>query len=216
MEQNKALVIGIVDRMKTVLDVRTDKDVAEALGASRSSPSVWKTRGAIPFNECIQLAVNKHISLDWLILGRGDMHAAEPVLGVETGKNLSEIPYCIDLNGWEMVEGQSWYLPAEWIESKGLKPGDLIAVQVQGDAMAPTLPSGQVVLVNRNGMYADEGMCVVEFGSHRRFRRVQHLADGSIRLSCDNPAYVSEIIPVADRDGLKIIGSCFSVLLPAQ
>jgi len=216
MEQNKALVIAIIDRMKTVLDVRTDKEVAEKLGASRSTPSVWKTRGAIPFNECIELAVNKHISLDWLVLGRGDMHVVEPVLGVETGRNLSEIPYFEDRNGWVQVEGESWYLPAEWIEGKGLKPGDLVAVQVQGDAMAPTLPSGQVVLVNQYESHADEGLCVVEFGNHRRFRRVQHLADGSVRLSCDNPAYVSEIVPAADRDQLKIIGSCFSILLPVR
>lgn len=216
MDENKALVIAIIDRMKTVLGVRMDKEVSEKLDSSRSQVSVWKTRGVIPFAECMQLAVRYNVSLDWLILGRGQPHITEPVFDEHHGSNLSELLY------WDKpgamtehnVDGQSWFIPVEWLEREGLKAGDLIAVRCDSDVMAPTFSNGQTVLVNMQSDKAADGVYLVQFGGRSHFRRIQHLSDGSLRVSCDNPAYAPEVVPAADRDQIKIQGYCYALVAP--
>lgn len=73
MDENKALVQAIVDRMKAVLGKTKDVEIAEHFGGSRSGPAVWKLRGSIPMNECIELALQHDVSLDWLVLGRAEI-----------------------------------------------------------------------------------------------------------------------------------------------
>lgn len=216
MDENKALVIAIIDRMKTVLGVRMDKEVSEKLDSSRSQVSVWKTRGVIPFAECMQLAVSHNISLDWLILGRGQPHVTEPVFDEHHGSNLSEIRYWPSQSAGGGIDGQSWFVPVEWLEREGLVPGDLVAVRVAGDVMAPTLPEGQVVLVNLHDESQVDGVYLVEYSSGAQFRRVQHLLDGSLRLSCDNPAYAPEIVAPADQERIKIRGYCHALVAPVR
>jgi phage repressor protein C with HTH and peptisase S24 domain len=43
-------------------------------------------------------------------------------------------------------------------------------------------------------------------------KRLQHLADGSILLKSDNPAYEADRLPKDDGDELKIIGRVGLVL----
>lgn len=211
MEQNKAFVTAIIDRMKTVLGVQLDKEVSELLGKSRGFVSVLTNRGTVPYAECVTLAIEKNISLDWLILGRGvkDIEGA-PVVPIQA-PYLAELPF-FDAASWgDALEGQSWYVPRYWLELQGMPPGDTIAVRVVGDVMEPTLSDGQVVLVNVEQRAVD-GVYLVRFGDSVHFRRVQHMADGSVRLTCDNLAYASETVQAADRGLLQLIGYCHSLV----
>lgn len=192
--------------MKTVVGVQMDKALSEALGVSKSFVSVIKNRGTIPYEECVALALERHISLDWLILGRGRQELGElPV----APPGLVEVPQ-LSATSWPDVDDRtpSWFVPSQWMEHEGLVAGDVVAVRVVGDAMDTTLVEGQVVMVNVEGSTAD-GVFLVRFGSSVRFRRIQHMANGALRLSCDNPAYAAEIVPA---DQLEIIGHCHSVL----
>ena len=199
--------------MKTVLGVTLDKELSEVLGLSRGFVSVIKNRSTIPYDECIALAVDRGISLDWLILGRGVKEAggASPVAPIPA--HLVELPF-LDVQDVDTRRDQeNWYVTRQWLALQGLAADAAIAVRVVGDAMENTLPEGQVVLVNLEQKSAD-GVYLVRFGGAgaAHFRRVQHMADGSLRLSCDNPAYAADIVPAADRDRLQIIGCCHSVV----
>ena len=218
MEQNKAFVTDIIDRMKTVLGVQQDKQVSEALGGSRGFVSVIKNRGTIPFAECLSLAVEKGVNLDWLILGRGEsgLQAGDAVAPVQS-PHLVELPF-FDAGApvWgEAIAKQSWSVPALWLEVQRMAPGDAVVVRVAGDAMDPLLKEDEIVLVNCE-QRAIDGVYLVRFGAGVHFRRIQHMADGSLRLSCDNPAYAADVVPAADRDRLQIIGHCHSLVRSVQ
>lgn len=217
MEQNKAFVTDIIDRMKTVLGVQQDKQVSEALGGSRGFVSVIKNRGTIPFAECLSMAIERGISLDWLILGRGESGIGGEVAVAVQAPHLVELPF-FDAGAavWgEALAEQSWRVPAQWLELQRLGVGDAIVVRVAGDAMAPLLAEDEIVLVNRE-QRAIDGVYLVRFGAGVHFRRIQHMADGSLRLSCDNPAYAADVVPAADRDRLQIIGHCHSLVRSVQ
>jgi SOS-response transcriptional repressor LexA len=199
--------------MKTVLGVQLDKELSEVLGGSRGFVSVIKNRGTIPYDECVAIAVDRNISLDWLILGRGEKDAGAVVAVPTIASHLAEVPFFDAANFGEVLEDQAWYVARVWLEQQGLAPGDTVAVRVSGDAMGATLPEGQVALVNLEQRSAD-GVYLVRFGgaTPAHFRRIQHMADGSLRLSCDNPAYAAEVVPAAELGQLQIIGYCHSAV----
>ena len=212
MEQNKPSVTAIIDRMKTVLGIQLDKELSEALGGSRGFVSVLKNRGTVPYDECVKLAIEKEVSLDWLILGRGEMNQVV-ALPASVEPNLAIVPFFDASMGWDgtPLEGESWFVPKQWLEGLGTDAADTIAVLAAGDSMAPTISAGQVVLVHV-GHQSTDGVHLVRIGQGVHFRRIQHLADGSLRLSCDNPAYTAEVVQAIDGDQLEVIGSCHSIV----
>ena len=187
------------------------------MGRSPEFLSVRKSRGTIPYPEVVAFAMTENISLDWLILGRGEKSVPgdAPVAELELPPHVAEIPVYSAEDFEDELEGQSWYMPQLWLEEQGLLPGSTIVVRVAGDAMESTMPAGQLVLVNLRPRTLD-GVYLMRIGAGAYPRRIQHLVDGSVRLSCDNPAYAVEIVPAAERDRLKIIGYCHSLLRPVR
>lgn len=198
--------------MKTVWGVQTDKEVAELLGGSRGFVSVLRNRGTIPYAECVTMAIETNTSLDWLILGRGQREAAGTGVVTPIPAHLVQLPF-LDVEDVDARRDQeNWYVPRDWLALQELAADSTMAVHVVGDAMETTLSEGQVVLLDLNQRSAD-GVYLVRFGAGvAYFRRIQHMADGSVRLSCDNPAYTAEVVSAADQGRLQIIGYCHSVV----
>lgn len=211
MEHNKDFIQNIIHRMKTVLGVPTDRELAEKFDRSRNAVGVWKSRGTIPIGECIQLAKEEGASLDWLILGRGSRYIGEPAAAAS--------PLHVDVPAYDMTTFISvedppatfWHLPRSWMEREGLSPDSTIVVRAAGDAMAPTIQDGQMIVVDRRRRSTD-GVYLVSFGGNVRFKRVQNMIDGSTKLSYDNPAYSVDIVPPGQDSKLDIIGYCHAAL----
>jgi len=72
-ELNAGLVI---DRMQQVIGVQTDIALGAYFSRGSSAVSNWRSRGTVPFEECVILAKRKGVSLDWLLLGLGTMDSA--------------------------------------------------------------------------------------------------------------------------------------------
>jgi Peptidase S24-like/Bacteriophage CI repressor helix-turn-helix domain len=212
MEHNKAFIQAIIDRMKTVLGVLREKEVAEHFDGARSNVSAWKRRGSIPFAECLEIAEKYNVSLDWLILGRGSMElGAAPAYVPGPGEPGVVVP-AFDIDGLkELPEGQWWTLPAQWLIQEGLTGGEIVIVRAAGDSMSGSIEDGQAVLVDRRQRDID-GVYLVRIGGSVRFKRLQRMVDGSLRLFSDNPAYAADIIAPGDQDQIEIIGYCHAVV----
>lgn len=214
MEHNKAFVEAIISRMKTVLGVESDTEVAKLFGGSRSMLSLWKNRGKIPFQQCIDLARDENISLDWLVMGRGQKDLASGEAAVQPVSDLyAEVQY-VDAAMMYPKDGQlpsSWTLPRVWLEQQGLEAAYTLIVRAAGDTMAPTISDGQLVIVDCRPKDVD-GVFLVDTGKSARFRRLQRRMDGSMRLLCDNPAYEADIISPDDVHAFEPIGYCHSVI----
>ncbi|HGN1707883.1 TPA: helix-turn-helix domain-containing protein [Providencia rettgeri] len=62
----------IIDRLKSVFNVTTDSALCRALDVSPQTLSSWKLRDSIPYAICVDISIRQNVSLDWLLLGRGE------------------------------------------------------------------------------------------------------------------------------------------------
>jgi transcriptional regulator with XRE-family HTH domain len=60
---------GIMNRIKDIEKISTDSEICVLLGISRSSLSGYRNREAIPYKEIVNYAVEKGVSIDFLITG---------------------------------------------------------------------------------------------------------------------------------------------------
>jgi hypothetical protein len=60
-----------VARLRQVLGVANDAQLGRALGLRESAPGNWRARDSVPYRQCVEIAAERGVSLDWLLLGRG-------------------------------------------------------------------------------------------------------------------------------------------------
>jgi hypothetical protein len=224
MQTNKILTQEIIERMKKVLGFSKDDELATYLGKGRSTPAGWRARSSIPIAESIQIALQHNISLDWLILGRGsgpELVKADLAPGpVAVGGIILEdagdvVPGYVDLPMLDMATFNSaskdgaWKVPRLWLDQEGLTVDDTVMVRAAGDSMIPTIQDGQMVVIDRRARDSD-GVYLVRFrdADTVRFKRVQRMFDGSVRLSNDNPAYTVDVVPCTEVERIEFIGYC--------
>lgn len=210
--KNKAAVQAIIDRMKKVIGASTDVDLANHFGASRSGPGVWKLRGSIPVTECIELAEKYSVSLDWLILGRGEKQGGGVQMSV--GEAALQNVDTVALEVFDMAtvgKGQAaddiWYVPRAWLLQEGLSPEETVIVRADGDA-GNAIKSGQVVFLDRRQCDVD-GVYLVSFAGVMRFKRLQRMVAGGFRISTDDGNYTSEVV---EPGAFEIIGHCYAAV----
>jgi len=66
-------VKAVLDRLASVLGTTSGNQLAEALGVSPQAVSSWKSRESVPYAQCVEVAEQHGISLDWLLTGVGSM-----------------------------------------------------------------------------------------------------------------------------------------------
>jgi len=151
---------AILNRLKSVLDVKTDTELASALGLKYSSVSSAKSRGMIPASWVINVSFHYKISADWLIFGN-DKDAVTPgeaakAINAEVDMNpkFVQIPLIdIELKGGAgtfrdlMKIKHMVRMDERMVAYKGL-PDELVLIPVNGDSMEPSLSNDDLVLVN--------------------------------------------------------------------
>lgn len=70
-------VASVLERLALVLGTKTGNQLAEALGVSPQTISSWKSRESVPYAQCVDVASEKGVSLDWLLTGEGPMRRGE-------------------------------------------------------------------------------------------------------------------------------------------
>lgn len=122
----------IINRMRQVVGVHTDIALGSYLGLKTSAVSGWRNRDKVPYEECVILASQKGVSLDWLLLGLGERELS---LNTPTGSSGSDDARLARLSGflstWFAARGEddkAWLemqlaraVPeyAEWVASRG-------------------------------------------------------------------------------------------------
>ncbi|RDL43703.1 hypothetical protein DN730_13230 [Marinomonas piezotolerans] len=201
--------IDVIDRLKEIHGADHYKHLAEILGVSKSGVQNWKDRNVIPYKEVCTTALEKGISLQWLLTGKGDK--------MESGSNAQQftVPhYAIQASagGGSLVEAekieQHLTLSRDWLAREGISSTDLIGIYAQGDSMEPTIHDGDSLLIDRtkNIIGSDGGIYVINYEGELFVKRVQKLLDGKIAVTSDNKNHMSIEISKHDLDRLTIIG----------
>ena len=64
---------AVLDRLLAVYGVKNDNQLSDALGIKRSTVGNWRSRDSVPYSLCVSTSVERGVSLDWLITGKGSM-----------------------------------------------------------------------------------------------------------------------------------------------
>lgn len=62
---------AVIDRLKLAMKVRSDVELAAALGLNKSTVSTWRSRGRVPYAEAVKEGVERGVNIDWILTGRG-------------------------------------------------------------------------------------------------------------------------------------------------
>jgi phage repressor protein C with HTH and peptisase S24 domain len=207
--------LEILNRMKDVLGIERDKDIAAHFGLNPQMIYNWKARGTIPLDQCVQLRAEKGVSLDWLLLGLGEGELDEDYASGAGDRDYTEIPvYDVEAgagNGSIFEQEQVVnYLKFrnDWLSQEGLHAKDLAAIRVAGDSMDGTLTNGDTVVIDRSKSKPD-GVFAIRIGDALRIKRLQKMSDGSLRVSSDNPIYQAEVIHPENMGQVEIVGQCY-------
>ncbi len=219
------LMVGRPERIKTDLgnrlrDLRralgdTEREeFAERLGVSAASLARYERGDSSPNAEvlesyCLQYGVDLH----WLIAGQGSMFGEDKMESsiakpsdAAASSNHRAIPH-FDIraaagNGSaEMVVDASSYVVFDhtWFQRYVPPRAVLGVLEVEGDSMAPTLMSGDMVVVNMEERAISEalkqgGIFVFSVRGDFRIKRLQPMINGDLRMISDNPRYETETL----------------------
>ncbi|WP_179290666.1 helix-turn-helix domain-containing protein [Vandammella animalimorsus] len=75
---HKSSVADVLARLQALFNVDSDSALASAMEVNRQTLGSWRSRGRVPYEECINLAIQRGLSLDWLLIGEGHMHRHTP------------------------------------------------------------------------------------------------------------------------------------------
>lgn len=84
---SNATAADVMERLQTVFGATTDSALADAMKVNRQTLGSWRARDRIPYDECVNLATEKGLSLDWLLIGEGQMYR-----GAIPGRLATETP----------------------------------------------------------------------------------------------------------------------------
>lgn len=77
---------AIIQRLMEMYQVNKNIDLCKKLNLSPQTLSTWRGRNKIPFELCVKVALEKNVSLDWLLLGRDEDHAKETAVQIAEDK----------------------------------------------------------------------------------------------------------------------------------
>lgn len=63
-----------MDRLHEIFGVKNDNQLGDALQVNRSTLGNWRSRDSVPYTICVDVALERGVSLDWLLTGEGAMY----------------------------------------------------------------------------------------------------------------------------------------------
>ncbi|MCY0966491.1 LexA family transcriptional regulator [Parathalassolituus penaei] len=174
--------------------VGSKKRLADAAGISESQLyRCIKGSSATTIEPLVAMAMAAGVSIEWLVLGRGEMKQQ----GSFSGNHATDTSALIAIGD---LDANSQHAPlavtAEWLNQQGLQSNYLHVTTVSGDIMAPTCNSGDLLMIDTNDIQLREGhIFVLRSGGQTLIRRIQIAPSKGLWLMCDNTRYQPTILP---------------------
>lgn len=92
-------------------------------------------------------------------------------------------------------------------KSKNANADSIIALNVAGDSMEPTLSDKEIILFDKdNRDVKNGGIFIVSTNAGLFVKRVALKTDGSLELISDNKSYNSEHVELEEMESLNLLG----------
>lgn len=216
--QRQVDTVAVIEKLKDVISTEIgnkkvfDKDVAISLGLSKESLAQHKKNNTIPYREISYFCANKKISINWVLFEQLPKELEEQTV------KYTKIKYYANVNAsagggavnfeedYELIAVDSVFLNS-LVKSNNIASKHIIAINVIGDSMSPTLNDRDIILCDTTKFEINKGGVFVVLGSGGLFvKRVSLMIDGKIELISDNKNYTSQIMDYSDLEQFKIFG----------
>lgn len=193
----------IEERMRA-LNIDNNSDLAKILSRKMNSEEVpasnvhnWGNRGSIPVKYIFALANVLDCSPEWLSNGKIQY------LNMPSQKGRNQISIPIFKEKGESMEkatisdnltvDKRWFFDVAGIEYRE----SFRIIRASGDSMAPTINSGDMVLIDQTKLPQGDGLYYVKHGENREIKRVSFLGD-AVHLISDNARHPPKTMLLSD------------------
>ncbi|OCL92468.1 putative HTH-type transcriptional regulator [Aliarcobacter thereius] len=208
----------IIDKLKDILSNELDnkkvfdKDVAASLNISKESLSIMKKKNSIPYEQIAKFCAKRKISINWVLFDQLPKSLEEQTEKYIRVKHFININASAGGGGFNYDENYEYLNIDKTIldnlyKTKTSNTNSIIALNVIGDSMEPTLNDKEIILFDKdNTDISKGGIFIVSTTVGLFVKRVSLKIDGSIELISDNKNYNSEIIQKSEFDTIQILG----------
>lgn len=193
----------------------TQKSVIDKCEVTKQTVIRWESGAAIPSDKMEKLV---EIGIDVLFLITGNKNktsvCCETQSDVISANDFTVIPV-LDVhasagNGLEVVSeetSESLVLQKNWLIKKKLYSPNLVMIYAKGDSMAPTIYSGDELLIDKTPLIEyEDGLYVFRVGNDLLVKRIQKEMNGKVNIISDNPSYKSYSYEKEALEEIHIVG----------
>ena len=231
----KSQIPEIIERMKKVINVNSDADLAKFLGLSETTVSKWKKRERIPEKNYLAFLNKTNVNPDWLLTGEGEMYrtndrlekARELLNDIENNHkaDVVNVPFYEDIyasagaGAYNETVSPTNNLTFSTSFLKNmlniLDYTGLHIITAVGDSMQPTICDGDrlFVLPLKDHNINDGGVYVISTPFGVLVKRVYiYPVEQRMILHSDNPEIKDEVLEGEVMDKVKFIGRVVGIL----
>jgi phage repressor protein C with HTH and peptisase S24 domain len=168
------------------------KRLSERSGLSRAVIGKYLSGKSDPSRErLVKLADAAGISIRWLATGEGEMSRHDDSFVFMPGSEIGSGQLSVASD--QAVDYVAF--KTEWVrESLRADPGRLALIEARGDAMAPTIHGGDLLLIEMSAQsFGPEGVYAIIRPDGLAVKRLVRRLDGMIEVRSDNPLHGYEV-----------------------
>ncbi|MGE4294583.1 MAG: S24 family peptidase [Campylobacterales bacterium] len=212
---------GILERLKEILQVGSDRQVALALGVAPDKLAYWKKRNTIPLKTLFAFAKERSVGLGWLLSGEEENRPLSGALkkfdlsGEEMEEFFARIPIHVDSDGNGSDDKMSTsqgklarehlFFPVHFLYlvlNDIYEKENLEAIYITHSSMEPTLRRGSLAIIDNQKTALEDGkIFFFAYGEQLYLKRVLiDIVNQTVFLKSDNDKHP----PIAITDPAKL------------
>jgi len=161
-----------IDKMKEIINVKTDAELAQYFGKTADTVSKWRQRKTIPYKNILYFEKQTGVNKDIILFKQENEPNIEPISMVEEGAKIEynkkatksnthpiiiEVPYLEDIYASAGGGAQNYATATRIVRLnsfllerfKIINPKNIELINITGDSMEPYFQNGDVAIVER-------------------------------------------------------------------
>lgn len=149
----------------------------------------------------VALATAGNVDIAWLATGSGIAQPTSKISESRVAAYRSRVPAC------DAALSSPLDFDAAWLQQLcGACPDEVCLLEMRGEAMEPTLRSGDLLLIDKRVSKVDQDGLYAVRAAALEIKRIQKRPAGALRLGSDNPNCKSTALTRAAAGRLAIVG----------
>ncbi|MBL4282176.1 phage repressor protein CI [Vibrio fluvialis] len=187
----------VIKKLMEVTNSERQQDIADVFDIPKSTIATWRQRDLTPFEIAIRTHLRTGVSLEWLLLDKGDPYPQTPTQKHITKKNESKTIFDVDC--FRIEDGQ--------LVGNGTIAFDKSLLDEVGVINAMAIKDGlKTVLINKESRQAVNGTYLVDMDGLLSLNEIQRLPGKKLAIS-----FNGSTIQVDELD-VKVVGRVALVL----